>query len=224
MVCYSTMEMENKRLLIEGARTFGIDLDKKTVAAFDLFLRELLKWNQKINLTAIRSETGIITKHFLDSLSVHPCVPKSSSLLDIGSGPGFPGIPLKMVEPALEVTLIDSVRKKVDFQRHILRKLGLKGINAIHGRVQESEILQRMEGRFDCVVSRAFSDLSTFLILSYPFLKERGIALAMKGELKGEEAVDSREGERVPYRMKGTLTFTLPFTSLKRTILLFEKQ
>jgi 16S rRNA (guanine527-N7)-methyltransferase len=218
------MEMENKKLLIEGARTFGVHLDETTVEAFDLFLRELLKWNQKINLTAIRSETGIITKHFLDSLSVHPCLPKSSSLLDIGSGPGFPGIPLKMVEPALEVTLIDSVRKKVDFQRHILRKLGLKGIDAIHGRVQESEILQRMGGRFDCVVSRAFSDLSTFLILSYPFLKERGIALAMKGELKGEEAVDSREGERVPYRMKETLTFTLPFTSLKRTILLFEKQ
>jgi 16S rRNA (guanine527-N7)-methyltransferase len=218
------MEMENERLLIEGARIFGIHLDEGTAEAFDLFLRELLKWNQKINLTAIRSEAGIITKHFLDSLSLHPYLPKSSSLLDIGSGPGFPGIPLKMVEPALEVTLIDSVRKKVDFQRHILRKLGLKGINAIHGRVQESEILQRMEGRFDCVVSRAFSDLSTFLILSYPFLKKRGIALAMKGELKGEEAVNSREGERVPYRMKETLTFTLPFTSLKRTILLFEKQ
>lgn len=218
------MEMESKRILVEGARTFGIDLDERTVAAFDLFLIEILKWNQKINLTAIRSETGIITKHFLDSLSVHPCVPKCSSLLDIGSGPGFPGIPLKMVEPALEVTLIDSVRKKVDFQRHILRELGLKGIDAIHGRVQEREILQRMEGRFDCVVSRAFSDLSTFLILSYPFLKERGIALAMKGELKGEEAGDSREEERIPYRMKETLTFTLPFTSLKRTILLFEKQ
>jgi len=218
------MEMENKKLLIEGAKTLGIHLDEKTVAAFDLFLWELIKWNQKINLTAIRSETGIITKHFLDSLSVHPYLPKPSSLLDIGSGPGFPGIPLKMVEPALEVTLIDSVRKKVDFQRHIIRKLGLKGMDAIHGRVQERKILQRMEGRFDRVVSRAFSDLSTFLILSHPFLKEGGIALAMKGEWKGEEAVDLREGERVRYRLKETVTFTLPFTSLKRTILLFEKQ
>jgi 16S rRNA (guanine527-N7)-methyltransferase len=218
------MEMESERFLIEGARTFGIHLDEATVEAFELFLGELLKWNQKINLTAIRSETGIITKHFLDSLSVHPWVPKSSSLLDIGSGPGFPGIPLKMVEPALEVTLIDSVRKKVDFQRHIIRKLGLKGIDAIHGRVQESEILQRMEGRFDRVVSRAFSDLSTFLILSYPFLKEGGIALAMKGELKGEEAVDSLEEMRDHYRLEETVAFTLPFTSLKRTIHLFEKQ
>ena len=218
------MEMENKKLLIEGSKRFGIHLDEKTVRTFDLFLEELFKWNQKINLTAIRSETGIITRHFLDSLSIHPYLPKSSSLLDIGSGPGFPGIPLKMVEPALEVTLIDSVRKKVDFQRHIIRKLGLKAIDAIHGRVQEREILQRMEGRFDRVVSRAFSDLSTFLILSHPFLKEGGIALAMKGELKGEEAEDAREGEGVRYRMRETVHFTLPFTSLKRTILLFEKQ
>lgn len=166
------MEAENKKLLVEGAETFGVHLEKETVEAFDLFLKELLKWNQKINLTAIRSETGIITKHFLDSLSIHPYLEKSSSLLDIGSGAGFPGIPLKIAEPTLEITLIDSVRKKVDFQRHILRSLGLKGMEAIHGRVQETEILIRMEGRFDRVVSRAFSHLQTFLHLAYPFLKK----------------------------------------------------
>ena len=218
------MEMENEKLLIEGARTLGIHLDEKTVEAFDLFLRELLKWNQKINLTAIRTEKEIITKHFLDSLSVCPYLPQSISILDIGSGAGFPGIPLKMVDPTSEVTLIDSVRKKVDFERHMIRTLGLKGIEAIHDRIDDEKIVQRFENRFDYVVSRAFSDLSTFLILSYPFLKEGGIALAMKGELKGEEAVDSHEGERVRYRTKETVTFTLPFTSLKRTILLFEKQ
>ena len=218
------MEAENKKLLVEGAETFGVHLEKETVEAFDLFLKELLKWNQKINLTAIRSETGIITKHFLDSLSIHPYLEKSSSLLDIGSGAGFPGIPLKIAEPTLEITLIDSVRKKVDFQRHILRSLGLKGMEAIHGRVQETEILIRMEGRFDRVVSRAFSHLQTFLHLAYPFLKKRGIALAMKGDLKGEETRACIEGERDRFQLQRTIVFTLPFTSLKRTILLFEKQ
>jgi 16S rRNA (guanine527-N7)-methyltransferase len=218
------MEIENKKLLVEGAETFGVHLEKETVEAFDLFLKELLKWNQKINLTAIRSETGIITKHFLDSLSIHPYLEKSSSLLDIGSGPGFPGIPLKIAEPTLEITLIDSVRKKVDFQRHIIRSLGLKGMEAIHGRVQETEILIGMEGRFDRVVSRAFSHLQTFLRLAYPFLKKRGIALAMKGDLKGEEARACIEGERDRFQLQRTLVFTLPFTPLKRTILLFEKQ
>ena len=218
------MEAENRRLLIEGAGEFGIRLGGEIVGAFDLFLKELVKWNQKINLTAIRAEREIITKHFLDSLSVHPYLTQCSSLLDIGSGPGFPGIPLKMVDPALNITLIDSVRKKVDFQRHILRRLGLKGIEAIHGRIEEKEFLQRMAGRFDCAVSRAFSDLQTFLCLAYPFLKERGIALAMKGEWKKEETQGVKDEEKAPYQLRREVAFILPFSSIKRRILLFEKQ
>lgn len=132
-MCFS-MEAENKDFLVEGAKTFGIYLGGKTIETFELYLKELLKWNQKINLTAIRSEKGIVLKHFLDSLSVHPYLPNCSSILDIGSGAGFPGIPLKIIQPTLEVTLIDSVHKKVDFQKHIIRTLGLKGIEAIHGR------------------------------------------------------------------------------------------
>lgn len=181
------METENRRLLIEGAKAFGIDLFEKTMEAFDLYLRELLKWNEKMNLTAIRSEKGIVLKHFLDSLSVFPHLPKISSLLDIGSGAGFPGIPLKMIQPSLEVTLIDSVRKKIDFQSHIIRTLGLKGIAAIHGRVQDKQILQALGGRFDGTIARAFSDLDTLLLLSFPFLRRGGVVLAMRGEVAGEE-------------------------------------
>src|SRR4030042_3077581 len=112
------METANKDLLIEGAKTFGIHLDEKSVEAFDLYLQALLKWNQKISLTAIRAEKGIVLKHFLDSLSAYPHLFAISSLLDIGSGAGFPGIPLKIVKPSLEVVLIDSVRQKAAFQRH----------------------------------------------------------------------------------------------------------
>jgi len=218
------MEAENKELLTEGAKVFGIYLDKKAYEAFDLYLKELLKWNQKINLTAIRSEKGIILKHFLDSLSVYPYLIKPSMLLDIGAGAGFPGIPLKMVEPSLEVTLIDSVRKKVDFQRHIIRTLGLKGIQAIHGRVQDEEILKSMEGRFDIVISRAFSDLRTLLILSLPFPKKGGRVLAMKGETGSGEIQLLSKIEQVRYRFQETISFSLPRSSLKRSILLFEKE
>ena len=218
------MEAENRKILTEGAKAFGIHLDEETVKAFALFHKELMKWNQKINLTAIRTEREIILKHFLDSLSVHPYLPKSSSLLDVGSGAGFPGIPLKLADPTLEITLIDSVRKKVDFQRHIIRRLRLKGIEAIHGRVQEREILRKMEGRFDRVISRAFADLHSFLQLSNPFLKKGGAALAMKGDLKEEEIQSLTEEEEAGYRLQKTVTLDLPFTSLKRTILLFEKQ
>jgi 16S rRNA (guanine527-N7)-methyltransferase len=217
------MEIENQKLLIEGAETFGIRLNEKQVAAFDLYLRELLKWNQKINLTAIRTEKGIVLKHFLDSLSAFPHLSKTVSLLDIGSGAGFPGIPLKIVHPFLETTLIDSVRKKIDFQRHIIRMLGLKGTEAIHGRIQDKEILRCMTGRFDAVISRAFSDLQTLLLLAFPFLKKGGILLAMKGELEKEEIRLFSKREDTRYRLQRTASFFLPKSSFKRSILLFEK-
>jgi len=217
------MEIENKNLLVEGTKTFGIHLDKKTVEVFDLYLKELLKWNQKINLTAIRSEKGIVLKHFLDSLSAYPYLPIPSSILDIGSGAGFPGIPLKIVEPSFEITLIDSVRKKVDFQRHIIRLLGLKGIEPIHGRIQDKEILQILGGQFDVVISRAFSDLQTLLLLSFSFLKKGGKVLAMKGDVSQEEIRLLSEAEGTRYKLQKIVSFILPSSFLKRSILLFEK-
>lgn len=218
------METENKNLLIEGAKTFGIDLDGKAIEAFDLYLKELLKWNQKINLTSIRSEKEIVLKHFLDSLSVSPLLQKYFSILDIGSGAGFPGIPLKIVHPTLEVTLIDSVRKKVDFQRHIIRVLGLKGIEAIHGRVQEKEILKNLEGQFDIILSRAFSDLRTLLVLSFPFVKKGGRVVAMKGTRESGEIQPLIEIKGTRYRLQKTISLVLPFSPFKRNIHLFEKQ
>jgi 16S rRNA (guanine527-N7)-methyltransferase len=217
------MEAENKDLLIEGAKTFGIDLDEKAIEAFELYLKELLKWNQKINLTAIRSEKGIVLRHFLDSLSVYPYLPEYSFILDIGSGAGFPGIPLKIIQPSFEITLIDSVRKKVDFQRHIIRRLGLKGTEAIHGRVQDGGILRDLGGRFDIILSRAFSDLRTFLLLSLPFLKQEGAVITMKGEAVDEEIRLLAGTEGIQYRLQKTIPLILPFSSFKRTILLFER-
>ena len=218
------MEAENKKLLVDGSKAFGIHLDEKALEAFDLYLKELLKWNQKINLTAIRTEKGIVLKHFLDSLSVCPHLPKMAAALDIGSGAGFPGIPLKIVQPSLEITLIDSVRKKVDFQRHIIRMLGLKRIEAIHGRAQEKKILFTMRERFDVVISRAFADLQTLLLMSFPFLKKNGVVFAMKGRLEGEEIPLLPEVEKSRYRLQETVHLSLPFSDFKRTILLFEKQ
>ncbi len=218
-----SMETPNKDFLVEGAKVFGIDLDVKAFEAFELYLKELLKWNQKINLTAIRSEKGILLKHFLDSLSVYPYLPKHSSLLDIGSGAGFPGIPLKIVQPTLEITLMDSIRKKVDFQRHIIRMLGLKKTEAIHGRVQDRGILQRLRGRFDITLSRAFSDLRTFLLLSTPFLKQKGTAIAMKGEVDPDEIRLLAGAEGIEYQHQKTIPLVLPFSPFKRTIVLFEK-
>jgi 16S rRNA (guanine527-N7)-methyltransferase len=220
---WKNLEIENQKILIEGAKAFGVCLDKEAIKRFDTYLRELLKWNQKINLTAIRSEKGIVLKHFLDSLSVKPYLPEQSSILDIGSGAGFPGIPLKIVQPALRMTLIDSVHKKVDFQKHVIRMLGLRGTEAIHGRAQDGEIVQNLGGRFDITLSRAFSDLRTFLVLSFPFLKRGGTAIAMRGETDNKEIGLLTETEAIPYRLTRVVKLALPFSHFKRTILLFEE-
>jgi 16S rRNA (guanine527-N7)-methyltransferase len=217
------MERENRELLVKGASHFGIRLGERVVEAFDLYLRELVKWNEKMNLTAIRSEKGVVLKHFLDSMSVFPHLPKISFLLDIGSGAGFPGIPLKMIQPSLEVTLIDSVRKKVDFQRHIIRKLGLKGVFTIHGRVQDQEILKMMQGQFEAVISRAFADLKTLLPFALPFVQKGGFVLAMRGKRNGEEWQFHLPPDGIECRLLETATFTLPFSSIQRSILLFQR-
>jgi len=218
------MEPENREMLLRGAEAFGIDLTEGTTQAFEIYLRELFKWNQKINLTGIRTEKGVVIKHFLDSLSVCSHIPGHTSLLDVGSGAGFPGIPLKMVQTSLQVTLIDSVRKKIDFQKHIVRLLGLRGIEAVHGRVQEKEVVQKMGERFDMTISRAFSDTATFLHLSYLLLKRGGMAIAMRGKTTEEEfqRLSKEEGRR--YRLQKHVSFVLPFSNFERTILLFEKQ
>lgn len=217
------MEAGNITLLIKGAKFFGIELDGDSIRSFEIFLHELLRWNRKINLTAIRSEKEIVLKHFIDSFSVASYIPENSRLLDVGSGGGFPGIPLKIIKPELETTLIDSVRKKVDFQRHIIRLLDLKGIEAIHGRVGNPEIYKQLREKFQFTISRAFSNLKTFLNLSSPFLKKGGIVIAMKGRLNEEEMDLPLGTEELPYRLKEKASLILPFTSFSRTILFFIK-
>lgn len=217
------MEAESKDILLQGAKDLRIGLDQKALDAFSLYLRELSKWNQKLNLTAIRTEKGVVIRHFLDSLSIHPYLPKTGWLLDLGSGAGFPGIPIKIVQPCLDVVLIDSVLKKVHFQRHMIRVLHLRGIEALHARIEDREIIEKYREKFDGVVSRAFSDLGTFLTLARPFLKPGGRLIAMKG-MSGEEEIRSLSpAQRTGYRLRESTSFVLPTTSLRRMILLFEK-
>lgn len=147
---------------------------------FDSFLKLLLKWNETYNLTAITDEKEIRIKHFEDSLSPLPFLPDNCRLLDIGSGAGFPGIPLKIKRPDLEIVLLDSQRKRIAFCEAAIRELRLKNISAIHGRAEDKKI-QNDLGLFDVVISRATFSLEKFLELTLPFAQEKGIAIAMKG-------------------------------------------
>lgn len=193
-------DAELLEILEKGALELGVDLTEAQAASFLGYLRELQAWNKKINLTTITEAKDIIIKHFLDSLTPVRLLSGIQNLLDIGAGGGFPGLPLKIAMPALKVTLMDSVEKKVHFIRHMIRTLGLKDIEAISGRVESPELIHRLSGSFDCVTSRAFAELDAFVTLAAPYLKPGGFLLALKGPAVEAEiaAMGSTYGLSVP--------------------------
>lgn len=142
---------------------------------------ELLQWNRVTNLTTITEPLDVAVKHYVDALAAAPWIGNRARVLDAGSGGGFPGIPLTILRPDLSVTLVDSVRKKVTFLKHAIRTLGLSGIDAVHGRLEDLCLLPQYAGKFDRVVCRAFSSLEDFANLTLPFLSPCGCLLAMKG-------------------------------------------
>lgn len=169
------------------------------------YLQLLLKWNQKINLTAIRNPEKIIELHFLDSLAALPYLPSSGSLLDFGSGAGFPGIPLKIAGPDIELALAESVRKKCAFLREVVRTLDLKGVTVFDERVTSGSPI----GPFDLIVSRGTSPVADLCNLLLPHLNDTGKIMIWKGKDISSELSDAMEVldqnrrivEQIPYRL-----------------------
>ena len=190
-------------VLLKGIRHLGFDLGQDQALLFQRYFQELVDWNKRVNLTAIIGNREIQAKHFLDSLTVSLVIPKDvlakGTLMDVGSGAGFPGLPLKILCPGLRVTLVESVGKKAAFLRHMTDTLGLEGVEV---RCQRAETLahdSHLRETFDVVVSRAVAYLSALAELTLPFCKLGGRAIAMKksdigDELKGSERAISLLG------------------------------
>ncbi len=205
----------------EGAARLGVVLGDEELSRFMAYLDELKAWNRKINLTSLFSEREIVLRHFLDSLTPYSVIKKSTSLLDIGSGAGFPGIPLKIVLPELRVVLMESTAKKVFFMRHVIRRLGLgRTIEALHARAEDRGVVERYRGRFECVISRALAGLPVFLRLARPYLKEGGLVVAMKGPGVVKELGSIREMEGFVF--EGTREVSVPFTERRTVLVLFR--
>jgi len=152
------------------------------------FLDELLRWNQSINLTAITDREEALIKHLVDSLTLLPYLRGDETLLDMGSGGGLPGLPLKIVMPGLRLTSVDAVAKKISFQKYVIRTFALSGAVARHGRLEKLGKEPSLVGHFDLVVARAFASLPDCLRLARPFLRSGGRLIAMKGP-EGEKEV-----------------------------------
>ncbi len=222
MIILSSDSADLRDMLENGARQLGIDFGDRESDLFFTYLRELVEWNRKINLTAIRDAKGIVTRHFLDSLAVNGFLHGARSLLDIGSGAGFPGIPLKIVCPSLNVVLLDGVGKKVAFMRNVVRSLGLKGIKAVHGRAEDHSVIGQHREAFDVVVSRAFARLSDFLTVAAPYINKGGLIIAVKGPKGGDEL---EEGTAAPHhlRLEKVEEITVPFSGVASHYFLFRK-
>lgn len=212
-----------ERMLINGAAGLGVALDERAATAFMAFLRELKAWNRKINLTSIDEDEGIIVRHFLDSLTVCRFLEGTERLLDIGSGAGFPGLPIKIAMPDTDVVLLDAVTRKVHFIRHMIRTLGLGAVGsveAVSARVEDAAMVERYGSTFDCVVSRAFSELKNFVSVGMPYLKPGGRLIAMKGPAyTGELDSVSLDGLSVPE----VHTVRLPTTQIDTVLVVFTK-
>ena len=213
-----------KRLLEEGLKRTGLRLGEDACQRLELFLSEMLRWNKRINLTAIVDPEGATEKHLLDSLLVLPFLEGGRSLLDMGSGAGLPGIPLKIAMPGLDVVSVDSVGKKIQFQRHIKRLLTLDSFSPCHVRLECLASKIRRDAGFDLVTARAFSSLEEIGRLAAPWVSRAGHVLAMKGP-EGEGEVRAAEAElaRLGLAVSAIHRYRLPFSNAERQLVVLSK-
>lgn len=173
-----------EKLARDAQALFGIHLTGRQLIALMTYERELLAWNQRFNLTAVRDTEGVRTKHFLDSLS---CVlawkaDPPTHLIDVGTGAGFPGLPLKIIYPSMQLTLVESVGKKVKFCQHIVDKLGLEETSVIHARAEDMGHIPERREKYDWAVARAVANLRVLAEYLLPLVQVGGTMLAQKGE------------------------------------------
>lgn len=218
--------MKLEEVLYDGIRAYGIELNDKQIKGFLIYKDLLKEWNEKINLTAITDDYEIIVKHFIDSVSILKCgiIKEGMTLIDVGTGAGFPGIPLKIVFPELEVVLLDSLNKRLNFLNEVIEQLELKKIRTIHGRAEDMSRKPEYRERFDIATARAVANMSVLSEYCIPYVKVGGHFIALKGpsveeELKdGKNAIGSLGG-----KVKGVVEGEIYGEELSHKIVVVEK-
>lgn len=211
-------------LLKEGAAALGLDLPPAALAQFRFYLTQLMLWNRRVSLTGLKGEGDMVVKHFLDSLAVLPFLGAPASLADLGSGPGFPGLALKLARPELQLTLVEAREKKAAFLEYLIACLKLP--EARVARLHLTPAAAREWGaRFQVVVSRATFTLSHFLELAAPLLLPGGLALALKGPRlpDGELQAAANLGQLLGLAPLKRLPYRLPITGEPRLVVLTHK-
>ena len=217
-------EIEFYKYLDQQARKIDIMLSEEQLQKFYKYMKLLLEWNEKINLTAIIEPKEIILKHFIDSLSIIKYIKNKNSLVDVGTGAGFPGIPIKIVLPEIKVILIDSLNKRITFLNEVISQLDLKYIEAVHSRVEDFARNKEYREKFDVATARAVAQLPIILEYLIPLTKVKGNIICMKGNKIDEEIKKSKKAISV---LGGNLekidNFYLPDTDIERNIIIVNK-
>ena len=213
--------------LAQQARTLlGIQLSSRQLNALEIYERELLRWNEHTNLTAIREAEQIRIKHFLDSLTCLMVMRDSppARIVDIGTGAGFPGLPLKIIYPAMKLTLVESVGKKADFCRHVVQTLGLEGVQVVQERAEALGQMMEHRQQYDWALARAVAVMNVLVEYLLPLVRIGGAALALKGESAPAEAHAAEHATRLlGGHLRKLIPVTLPGVVEDRYLVVIDK-
>jgi len=214
---------EFEKIIIEKSNTIKVGIYEKEADLFYQYMNLLIEWNNNINLTSITEPRDIILKHFIDSLTVYKHV-KNMNIIDVGTGAGFPGIPLKIVDEDIKITLLDSLNKRINFLNEVIENLSLNNIKAVHGRVEEVGRNKEYRECYDVAVSRAVAPLNVLLEYMIPLVKVGGKCVCMKGSNVEEEIKQSTNAlKRLNAEIESVESFELPGTDMKRNIVVIKK-
>lgn len=219
--------MNFKDYLKDATEKYGISLSDEQLDQFDKYYQLLVEWNEKINLTAITEPREVAIKHMVDSLSCWQAdlFEDGIAVIDVGTGAGFPGIPLKIYRPDIKLILLDSLNKRIKFLQTVVDELGLKDVKCIHARAEEAARNKALREKFDLVVSRAVARLPVLAEYCLPFVKTGGIFAALKGMKFAEEATDAKNALSV---LGGSqpecVAIKLPYLEDKRAVIYIKKE
>lgn len=215
--------VEFKNIFLEELEKNNLKLDENKIKTFYDYMLGILDWNDKINVTAITDEREFIRKHFIDSLTVCNNIADGESVIDVGTGAGFPGIPIKIVKENSKVTLIDSVNKKLNVIRNISEEINLQNLEIIHTRAEDLANKEEYREKFDVVTTRAVSNFSTIVEYMLPFIKVGGKAICMKGPNFKEELEASKKAIDVLGGEIGSIRTEIISEDFERNIIIIKK-
>lgn len=216
---------EFKKVFMEYAKKIDIDINEEQINKFYDYMNLLIEWNNKINLTAITDYNEIILKHFVDSLTINKCIKENNYVVDVGTGAGFPGIPLKIIRDDIKIVLVDSLNKRINFLNEVIKELNLKNIETVHARAEEFGRNKKYRQKFDIATSRAVANLSTLSEYMIPLVKINGRCICMKGKEIKEELKDSLNAIKVlGGKVENVEEFELADNDINRSIIYILKE